>query len=995
MQLGLLTVAASLSWHATGNTQEVPNGIEVSVKVYNTRMIQNDIQTLAAKLGQVSVIDQSSLIAHLGALQGVTSSQFAMNLQATGAATPSTTTTTTNGTPSIAQTVGGTTSTNTPSAVQTVTPTPQVVQTVTSGPSGAGSTPGAPSGTQTVTTTVTNPAGTSSQIVTTQPSNTIGTSNQTVTTTPSNTAQTVTSTPSLTPTVPSLPAVTPLASPPTPNTSTLDLLGEQMQASYQIIGLRAFLQGAQSDDYTPGGKAKRHVTYGFPISITTPPGFENAAAEVEISVCNPDHVQDVTPPSVQMILPQEKTYNVAGLTSSSAGLGVGAVIASVINIGANFSWTHQTYYLVKQQDTVSVQRAHGTDMPTCSDTKDAATFGWQFRPVLRQKTIDQGPRMTYAQLAFSPPPDSPDAGAMNTSVAIRTCWRKYNRKTGIVGDRIANSCNPALGSPAPAALVPSAFDTLEILGIKAADNGNGTVSVTITGHFPAGTRVELGEAYLDESIPGFENDGKSIRFTATAQLLAVRGALLLSPDGSTKPLMMTGDHDEPINYQNDGTFVMVGHFSGSPILSVPGQRLKSTLERNSIYVPFTAPTGFTQEGQWRPELTLTRTVTEGSPPVSCTVPYAYSPARRATIRPYSDSLLEVSLPIWQCLEVGSVGVPQMYVAILGGRAFGLSDAPFTSNSPDEYTFRVPNSFLQGLTTVKLKRLFLDDQYEFTYRLTPPRVSVTGASLAGTTKLDATFALTGSGLDRVTLVYPHRQQLKCCGTYALLRLSARELASAKVLLLQPNDGGMAIPVALPAAKLLGFDADNSTVAYSVAIVQATKDHITYAISSDLGSAAFLKYADIKAPAATNVIGLDEQHLVFDVKGADAASTTVIDLKDAKGQDHGLLTLALPAPPKSGSDSTSKLLSLTEDKNGLAKGTTGSYSIKGSNLELITDVRYQTLPVSWHLTPDSSAVVIEQLPQNFTANVGKSTLVFWTSNGTTQTTQTTQTYAVPIH
>jgi hypothetical protein len=186
--------------------------------------------------------------------------------------------------------------------------------------------------------------------------------NQTTTTTPSNTTQTVTTTPSVTPTIPTVSSVPALVTPSAPSQSTLDLLGEQMQASYQILGLRAILRGAQSDEYTADSQAMRHVTYGFPITVSTPHRYDNKAAEIEISVCNPKEVQQNIPPSLGLMLPQEKTYSVASMVSSSAGLGAGAVIAGVVNIGANFSWTHQTFYLVKQQDTVSLRKDRAEDL---------------------------------------------------------------------------------------------------------------------------------------------------------------------------------------------------------------------------------------------------------------------------------------------------------------------------------------------------------------------------------------------------------------------------------------------------------------------------------------------------------------------------------------------------------------------------------------------------------------------------------------------------------
>src|ERR1700733_11691314 len=83
----------------TAPAKDDDNGIFVDVKIYNTRALQTQLQTLSNRLGQISGINQASIINQIGSLQGATSSQFAMNLQATGLGTPSTTTTATNGSP--------------------------------------------------------------------------------------------------------------------------------------------------------------------------------------------------------------------------------------------------------------------------------------------------------------------------------------------------------------------------------------------------------------------------------------------------------------------------------------------------------------------------------------------------------------------------------------------------------------------------------------------------------------------------------------------------------------------------------------------------------------------------------------------------------------------------------------------------------------------------------------------------------------------------------
>lgn len=967
------------------------NGIFVDAKIYNTRTLQTQLQTLSSRLGQISGIDQNSLISRLGGLQGATSSQFAMNLQATGLASPSSTTTTTNGTPSIAQTVGGTTTTGTPSVAQTLgsttnTPTPQVVQTVNSGSPASGTMPGTPPTSQTVTTTVSNTSGTTSQILTTTPSNTVGTNNQTVTTTPSNTVQTISTMPAVTPAPPPLPTNTALANPTSFGVSALDTLNEQMQLSYEIINLQLLLQGALSDDYTPiKGLGKRHVTFGFPISIATPPAYRGAAAEVEVSVCNPEKIQEATPATIQTIIPKEKTYNVASIVGSSVGLGAGAVVASVVNIGANFSWTHQTFYLVKQQDTVALRRAHGLNVPACSDTLAPATFAWQFRPVLGQKTIDQGARSLFAQIAFAPSAASPapaEESGMVTQVAVRTCWRAYHRKSGVVGDRIDGSCDPALDQPARLIPVTTGYDTLAIHGIDSTDNGDGTLTTTIAGRFPAGTRVGLGEAYLDESMPGFENSGRSLRFTATAQMMAVRGPRLLSPDGTIKPVRLTGELDEPVNAGTDGWYFAPGHFVGTPQIVDGTTRIEMRPATNGI--SFHPPPDTAQA--WKSRFTFTRPFKPGSALTPCRVPYANSPETSAHVAPYSDTLVKVSVPIWQCMEMGSLSVPSMYVVIMNGREFGLSDAPFASFTATEISFLVPKAFVQGVTFLKLKRLFLDDQYESTYSLIPPTVSVSNITVVRTSKLDATFAITGSGLTDATFEYPWHRELTCCSsTYALITLTSQELASVKVLYLRPNDHSTPIPIPLPAvAKPSDDGSDDAKVKFPIAIVQSDKSHTTYAITTIPGSPS-LEGATFIVPAVNlkQVVKHDATHLLFTLVAADASSykVAVLQLMN-KGAPGTIVPLALPAPAKPEDDSAKKQLTFDKDQGSLKKGATGSYTIIGTNFQLILAVRYLGTQLPIHISPDFKSLTIEQLPPNFTANAGKVPLEIKLSEGSPQ-------------
>jgi hypothetical protein len=176
---------------------------------------------------------------------------------------------------------------------------------------------------------------------------------------------------------------------------------------------------------------------------------------------------------------------------------------------------------------------------------------------------------------------------------MRSCWRKNDADTGIAGRRIEQSCVSKTDS------YTSAFDTLPVRSVDTIDNGNGTLTTTVHGHFLPGTRVGLGEAYLDESIPGFENSGAYIRFTSTAQVLAVRGVRLLSPDGSIKDVVITDGDVEPINYhitKDSRSFTAIGRFHGTSRVFVAAKELgteQPAPPKNAFYTQFSfeAPAG--------------------------------------------------------------------------------------------------------------------------------------------------------------------------------------------------------------------------------------------------------------------------------------------------------------------------------------------------------------------------------------------------------------------
>jgi hypothetical protein len=245
------------------------NGIEVGKpKVYDDASLRMMLDAIRAKLAGMSGLDQASLIAGLGNISGATISQTQIGIQASGPGLPTAATTNT----------GATNSTTTNS--------------------------GLPTGNTTVPSSV--------DVVTQPSTSTVSTSS------PPSTA---------TPTVPAGLAFTP---PAAVAPSSLDLLNQQMQLSYEMTNLELLLEGALSDRYVEGQRfIKPRVTLGFPISLRPPAAARDAVAVVEVEIESMPQTLSNEAPSVTALLPRDKTYNVAAMTDRTTSIGAGAVIGMV------------------------------------------------------------------------------------------------------------------------------------------------------------------------------------------------------------------------------------------------------------------------------------------------------------------------------------------------------------------------------------------------------------------------------------------------------------------------------------------------------------------------------------------------------------------------------------------------------------------------------------------------------------------------------------------
>ncbi|HEX9930070.1 MAG TPA: hypothetical protein VGB02_16170 [Pyrinomonadaceae bacterium] len=352
-----------------------------------------------------------------------------------------------------------------------------------------------------------------------------------------------------------------------------DILAEQTALSYQAINLRLLLDRAVSDRVQPrnNGRVRQQAVVGFQISLAPKPEYKNAVAVVEMTLdtnetkssntldnfkkwlnClspkeNPQlykavqkmvkdeeeslnkssknyftqysvSPQNLGPPSLVALLPQEKTYNVASITKDTKSIGFGAVVG-LFGVGASGSKNKETFYLVKDIDTVALQKPAG---------KEQVSFGWHFQPVLGRKIVSPGIRQVYAALALPNGVNEDFVG----NLRVKTYWRKWNRKTNAPGELLdVKSCanNPGCAQEVkdPQLMVyrNSLMDEMlapQITDVDWEDAGAGQIRMKIEGaNFTPETSIRIGPQI-------FSRQNGNLEGTAESRLLVLPGAALVT-----------------------------------------------------------------------------------------------------------------------------------------------------------------------------------------------------------------------------------------------------------------------------------------------------------------------------------------------------------------------------------------------------------------------------------------------------------------------------------
>lgn len=497
---------------------EGQNGITVGEpKVYDDALLQQMLRAAEARLAALQVFDQTAILSRLGAVTGASQQSTSFGLNVQGPAVPGVTTATT-------------------------LPTQTTTQATAAGATNSSITTVSGLGTENVTTTQ----------------------------------------PAFTP--PTAPAPPPTLTFPTGfSVSASDILNEQTQLAAEINGLRLLLAGSLTDHYVRNNDignelTKFKTTLGFPVAVSPGRQYKDAVAIVEVEVdmrkiiegevrarvergllCRLDEkpcpegdkacaaqaaskrdaciraeidrlMAERERPAVTSIIPREKTYNVAAITDKSTSIG-GGVATQIIGFSGSWVRGHKTYYLVQDQDTVAL-----TYRPADGEKTG---FRWQFRPVLGQQYIKSGLKQTFVQLAFDARPTR-GFGQIG-KVSVRTYWRKYDRKKGLVGDLIPGSYREMyrdVDIPRYSLLFdPRAFNTADHLE----DLGGGQLLLRVPGRFLPGTTIRIGSTLLTEGAR-FKHDHQGIRFIASASDLATKKVVLLAHDGTEVPLRFRTDN---------------------------------------------------------------------------------------------------------------------------------------------------------------------------------------------------------------------------------------------------------------------------------------------------------------------------------------------------------------------------------------------------------------------------------------------------------------------
>ncbi|MGC2530352.1 MAG: hypothetical protein WA639_21605 [Candidatus Acidiferrum sp.] len=206
-------------------------------------------------------------------------------------------------------------------------------------------------------------------------------------------------------------------------------MADQVNLTYQIFNLRMLLERSLSDRLITEQPPSRHgitrlqAVIEIDVTLDPPKEAKDSVAIVELTISPSDKSPRLTKLSLVAVMPQEKTYNSAALSTHDNAFG-GSAVAKMITVGYSERHRGQVFYLFRDNDTMAFQR-----MQQDPDSHPEIRFGWQFRPVLGRRSVSPGTRQMFAILALpdSDEPDQEDSVALD--VHVDTYWKHFDHRT--------------------------------------------------------------------------------------------------------------------------------------------------------------------------------------------------------------------------------------------------------------------------------------------------------------------------------------------------------------------------------------------------------------------------------------------------------------------------------------------------------------------------------------------------------------------------------------
>ena len=346
---------------------------------------------------------------------------------------------------------------------------------------------------------------------------------------------------------------------PTYGENPSDLLSDQVNLTYQIFNLRMLLERSLSDRVLSDGQnqPRRQAVLGFNVTLDPPRKAKDAVAVVEVTLELPDNTTASNDGlSLVSLMPQEKTYNAAALSTKSNSFG-GAAVVKMFQVGYSERRRGQVFYLYRDNDTVSYERMNG-------GATNQVVFGWVFRPVLGRNSVSPGLRQLFAIVALPTDDAQNNVTVQSLNARVRTYWKKYDRDTmtSFVEDEANRAArfkyalsfnltkpeifsdsyiNTAQYNDIPVKSTAKYQTNLkpDIQSVRWVPVGPKSALVSITGNnFFTGTQITMGDKVYASTADGMIiKSNQAIDITTTLDALASGPGALIGRYGTAVPLI--------------------------------------------------------------------------------------------------------------------------------------------------------------------------------------------------------------------------------------------------------------------------------------------------------------------------------------------------------------------------------------------------------------------------------------------------------------------------